>query len=117
MISPVLIDRIKYGTYILWCGTNLVFIPLIYFLSKFLHSSYSFERNLSPRIVPETANAALEDIDVLFQTSKTWIIGPGSRRKLRNIVAGREEAENSYIKEKDIAAHKSEVEIIEDNKA
>jgi hypothetical protein len=34
MISPVLIDNIKYGTYILWCGTNLVFIPMIYFLSK-----------------------------------------------------------------------------------
>lgn len=67
--------------------------------------------------VPETANAALEDIDVLFQTSKTWIIGPDSRHKLRNIVAGRQEAENSFIKEKDIAVHKSEVEIIEDNKA
>jgi hypothetical protein len=59
----------------------------------------------------------LEDIDVLFQTSKTWIIGPGSRRKLRNIVASRQEAENSFIKEKDITVHKSEVEIIEDNKA
>ena len=32
MISPVLISRIKYGTYILWAGTNLCFIPMIYFL-------------------------------------------------------------------------------------
>ncbi|EIW72337.1 hypothetical protein TREMEDRAFT_21790, partial [Tremella mesenterica DSM 1558] len=48
MISPVLISNIKFGTYILWCGTNFVFIPMIYLL------------------VPETANAALEDIDVLF---------------------------------------------------
>lgn len=77
----------------------------------------SFEPNLTSLPVPETANAALEDIDVLFQTSKTWIIGPGSRRKLTNIISGREEAENSYIKEKDIMPHKSEVEIIEDNKA
>lgn len=42
MISPVLIDKIKYGTYILWCGTNLVFIPLIYFLSMSLASSSLF---------------------------------------------------------------------------
>lgn len=34
MISPVLISRIKYGTYILWAATNLCFIPLIYFLCK-----------------------------------------------------------------------------------
>lgn len=33
MISPVLIARIKFGTYILWAGTNFAFIPMIYFLS------------------------------------------------------------------------------------
>ena len=36
MISPVLISNIQWGTYVLWCGTNLSFIPMIYFLSKFL---------------------------------------------------------------------------------
>lgn len=41
MISPVLINNIKYGTYILWCGTNFVFIPMIYYLSKSLTVSYS----------------------------------------------------------------------------
>jgi hypothetical protein len=34
MISPVLISRIKYGTYILWACTNLCFVPMIYFFSK-----------------------------------------------------------------------------------
>lgn len=36
MISPVLISRIKYGTYILWACTNLCFFPMIYFLGKSL---------------------------------------------------------------------------------
>ncbi|OKL58146.1 hypothetical protein UA08_06448 [Talaromyces atroroseus] len=100
MISPVLIDRIKYGTYILWCGTNLCFVPLIYFL------------------IPETSKAALEDIDVLFQTSGRWVIGPGSRQKLRDIVAGRQAAESSYIKEhREFDSNKSQVEIIEDTSA
>ncbi|KAF2767627.1 general substrate transporter [Teratosphaeria nubilosa] len=72
MISPVLISHIKYGTYILWTCTNLLFIPMIYFL------------------IPETLNAALEDIDVLFENNPTWIIGPGSRRVLAKIVEDRQ---------------------------
>lgn len=35
MISPVLISRIQYVTYILWACTNLSFIPVIYFFSKY----------------------------------------------------------------------------------
>lgn len=34
MISPALISRIGYGTYVLWACTNLCFIPMIYFLGK-----------------------------------------------------------------------------------
>lgn len=34
MISPVLINNIQWGTYVLWTCTNFSFIPLIYFLSK-----------------------------------------------------------------------------------
>ena len=44
--------------------------------------------------VPETLNAALEDIDVLFETNPTWFIGPGSRKKLAKIVANRKAAES-----------------------
>jgi hypothetical protein len=33
MISPVLVQNIQYGTYILWAGLNLSFIPIIYFFS------------------------------------------------------------------------------------
>lgn len=76
MISPVLISNIKYGAYVLWCGTNLIFIPMIYWL------------------VPETLNAALEDIDKLFENNPTWLIGPSSRLKLAQIVADRKANES-----------------------
>jgi sugar porter (SP) family MFS transporter len=75
MISPVLISHIQYGTYILWCCTNLAFVPMIYLL------------------IPETLNAALEDIDVLFENNPTWLIGPGSRRKITDITAARKARE------------------------
>jgi hypothetical protein len=94
MISPVLIERIKWGTYVLWTGTNLVFIPLIYFFSK-SHTPHPDTR--SPVSVPETLNAALEDIDTLFETSSTWIMGPGSRRRLAEIVASREAAQAMHV--------------------
>ncbi|RDW62489.1 hypothetical protein BP5796_10791 [Coleophoma crateriformis] len=82
MISPVLISNIKYGTYILWACTNAAFIPMIYFL------------------IPETLKGALEDIDVLFEENPTWLIGPGSRKKLALIIANRQAREQSDVLEK-----------------
>ncbi|KAI2865699.1 hypothetical protein CBS63078_8346 [Aspergillus niger] len=67
MISPVLISRIQYVTYILWACTNLSFIPVIYFF------------------IPETRKASLEDIDVLFETNPKWLIGPQSKKKMAKI--------------------------------
>ncbi|OAA67233.1 General substrate transporter [Niveomyces insectorum RCEF 264] len=78
MISPVLVSRIKYGTYVLWACTNLVFLPLIYML------------------IPETMRANLEDIDILFERNPTWFIGPGSRKKMKAIIAEREEFNNAH---------------------
>ncbi|OQE32016.1 hypothetical protein PENSTE_c001G04509 [Penicillium steckii] len=75
MISPVLISKIQWGTYVLWTGTNLCFIPMIYFL------------------IPETQNATLEDVSALFEQSETWLIGPGSKKRLAQIVANREAIE------------------------
>lgn len=34
MISPILASNIGYGTYVLWCATNIVFIPVVYLMSK-----------------------------------------------------------------------------------
>ncbi|KAJ5113189.1 hypothetical protein N7456_001723 [Penicillium angulare] len=98
MISPVLISRIQWGTYVLWCGTNLSFIPIIYFL------------------IPETLNGTLEDISVMFEESgDSWVIGPSSRAKLAQIIANREAAEAERVDgEKDML--RATAETIEDSK-
>jgi len=41
-------------------------------------------------LVPETLRGALEDIDVLFETNPTWLVGPDSQKKLAQIIANRE---------------------------
>lgn len=107
-------DKIRYSYHLVRDQPPLY--PCDLFLEQIPSNSPLFEPNLTARRFAETANAASKDIDVLFQMSKTWIIGPESRLKPANIVAGREEAENSHIKGKHIASHKSQVEIIEDNK-
>lgn len=48
MITPVLINRIGWKTYIIFMCTNLVFVPIIW------------------KFYPETSNLSLEEIDGLF---------------------------------------------------
>ncbi|PSN72001.1 general substrate transporter [Corynespora cassiicola Philippines] len=48
MITPVLINRLDWKTYLIFMSTNLVFVPIIYFY------------------YPETSNMSLEAIDSLF---------------------------------------------------
>ncbi|PPJ58607.1 hypothetical protein CBER1_03532 [Cercospora berteroae] len=48
MITPVLINRIDWATYIIFTITNAAFVPIVYFF------------------YPETSNISLEDIDKLF---------------------------------------------------
>ncbi|PWY62098.1 sugar transporter [Aspergillus eucalypticola CBS 122712] len=78
MISPVLISRIQYGTYILWA----------YFLHRTLQIENPefepFVNNLDTA-VPETCKASLEDIDVLFENNPKWLIGPQSKKKMAKI--------------------------------
>ncbi|CRG91013.1 hypothetical protein PISL3812_08061 [Talaromyces islandicus] len=77
MISPVLIDSIKY--------------------------------------VPESSKAVIEVIDILFETSPTMLIRPGSRKKLQNIVSSRQTAECVRINEKgkDNMENMTEVEYVD----
>lgn len=88
MVSPLMIKNIKYGTYIVWTATNAAMVPLYYFL------------------LPETLNAALEDIDVLFEQEQRWLIGPGSRRKLAAIVAARKEREGMEMERRRVTGGK-----------
>lgn len=48
MITPVMLDRISWGTYLFFAVVNACFIPVIYFL------------------YPETARRSLEEIDIIF---------------------------------------------------
>ncbi|KAI9933641.1 hypothetical protein ASPWEDRAFT_174802 [Aspergillus wentii DTO 134E9] len=48
MITPVMVDRIGWGTYLFFAALNACFIPVIYFF------------------YPETANRSLEEIDIIF---------------------------------------------------
>lgn len=57
-------------------------------------------------------NAALEDIDVLFETNPTWLIGPGSKRKLAKIIADRAE-NNTELRKVDLSKEKGHVTTVE----
>ncbi|KAL2671312.1 hypothetical protein Neosp_013893 [[Neocosmospora] mangrovei] len=48
MITPIIINRLKWKAYLIFMATNLVFIPIIYFF------------------YPETSNLALEEVDYIF---------------------------------------------------
>ncbi|KAJ5219608.1 hypothetical protein N7468_008812 [Penicillium chermesinum] len=48
MITPVMVDRIRWGTYLFFAAWNAVFIPVMYFF------------------YPETAGRSLEEIDIIF---------------------------------------------------
>lgn len=64
--------------------------------------------------VPETCKAELEDIDVLFETNPTWLIGPGSRKKLAVIIENRQASDVREKYDADLSA-KGTVEIIENS--
>ena len=67
-VSPIMTQNITYNTYTVWACFNAFFIGWIWFL------------------VPETAGAALEDMDRFFETANGWIIGPTSKKRLKEIV-------------------------------
>lgn len=48
MISPIIINRLAWKAYLIFMATNIVFVPIVYFL------------------YPETGNLRLEDVDFIF---------------------------------------------------
>jgi hypothetical protein len=42
MVSPLMINNIKYGTYIVWACTNFAFIPIVYFFSMHLSAESDY---------------------------------------------------------------------------
>ena len=52
------------------------------------------QSQLTCYLVPETLNGTLEDISAFFEESGgAWLIGPGSRKRLAQIIANREATE------------------------
>lgn len=51
MITPIVINRLKWRAYLIFMATNVVFVPIIYFF------------------YPETSNLRLEDIDYIFSAA------------------------------------------------
>jgi len=51
MITPIIINRLKWKAYLIFMATNLVFVPIIYFF------------------YPETSNLDLEEVDFIFSES------------------------------------------------
>lgn len=58
--------------------------------------------------------ANLEDIDILFERNPTWIIGPGSRKKLATIVKEREGLDEMQRQHGHDGGEKEAVKTIED---
>ncbi|KAL4899967.1 hypothetical protein BDW74DRAFT_188837 [Aspergillus multicolor] len=48
MITPIIIERLKWKAYLIFMATNLAFVPVVYFL------------------YPETSNLSLEEVDDIF---------------------------------------------------
>lgn len=48
MITPIIINRLKWKAYLIFMALNLAFVPIIYFF------------------YPETSNLALEEVDCIF---------------------------------------------------
>ncbi|KAK8117870.1 sugar transporter [Apiospora kogelbergensis] len=48
MVTPIMIEKISWGTYLFFAAINATFLPIIYFF------------------YPETANRSLEEIDIIF---------------------------------------------------
>ena len=48
MVTPIMIEKIKWGTYLFFAAMNACFLPIIYFF------------------YPETARRSLEEIDLIF---------------------------------------------------
>jgi len=55
MITPILINRLAWRTYLIFMATNVVFIPIIYLF------------------FPETSNLALEEVDYIFATEENSV--------------------------------------------
>lgn len=55
MITPILINRLQWKAYLIFMSTNIIFVPIIFFL------------------YPETSNLALEEVDYIFARGENTV--------------------------------------------
>ncbi|KAH7324589.1 general substrate transporter [Stachybotrys elegans] len=70
MITPIIINRLEWKAYLIFTATNIMFIPMVYFL------------------YPETSNLSLEEIDLIFKPGVNPV--KASRELIRGKQAGLE---------------------------
>jgi hypothetical protein len=63
MITPILINRLEWKAYLIFMATNLIFVPIIFFL------------------YPETSNLALEEVDYIFARGENTVQVAGEMQK------------------------------------
>jgi hypothetical protein len=80
MISPVLITRIGWCTYLIFMVLLALFIPIIYFF------------------YPETSNLSLEDIDLIFLPVEMGGLGGNARIRMTPEMAAERTRERSTSK-------------------
>lgn len=66
MITPTLLNNLKFKAYFIFMCTNLAFVPLVYFWYVYCISVTLLARLIRPNSYPETSNLTLEEVDYLF---------------------------------------------------
>ncbi|KAG9772201.1 putative MFS sugar transporter, partial [Aureobasidium melanogenum] len=66
MITPTLLNNLKWKAYFIFMCTNLAFVPLVYFWQVDHLLLQSLLRLTASNSYPETSNLTLEEVDYLF---------------------------------------------------
>lgn len=85
MITPVLINRLSWRTYIIFMAANFAFVPVIYFF------------------FPETSNFSLEEVDQFFTSGENPV--KVAKRMTKELKAGRLVRAGQEIRDDEKAEH------------
>lgn len=106
MISPVLINRIEWCTYLLFMAL-LVSHPTLLSTTHLTHTDTLGQAAFAPAIwwfYPETSNLSLEDIDIIFLPKEMGGLDGNARIRLTPQMAAEHQAE-AVAKDGEAAAH------------
>lgn len=101
-ITPIMIDRIAYGTYLFFFATNMVCITIVYFfypgmsifVRTYIVNSYYFSFSI------ETKNRTIEEMEILFNGEGAEAIERVARQGISDTVENHPGAEKTAVDEK-----------------